>query len=367
MSTPRPGRTLLFTPGPTNVHPSVRQALMVRDTSHRETSFAELLEGLQHQMVALLGGTSTDACVPFMASGTGANEAILASLPDDLLVLDHGRYSRRLAEIAQRYGIRSQVLRTPPKEPIDPDQVESVLHANRRIRNIYVVHLETTTGLMAPLPELGEVAERSGCRLLVDGISSIGGHGFHLERHRVALCSLNANKCLEGIPGVSFVVGNKDLIASTAGRSRSFYFDLFRQWQKCSEDRETRFTAAVQLMCAADAAVRRLAEETVAGRIRRYRALRDQLRAGLVELGLELAELPPENESNILSLFRLPTALDYSTLRDALGARGAVIHTHREVVEEGFVAIATLGHLGAEDVAWFLDQLAETCLAGRAR
>jgi 2-aminoethylphosphonate-pyruvate transaminase len=353
-------RRLLFTPGPTNVHPSVREALLVPDMSHREPAFATMLERLCGSMVQLFGGAGTHGCVPFVSSGTGANEAILAGVEGKLLLLDNGRYARRIGEIATRQGVDVRVLASSPTEPIDPRRVRSVLADDPDIRHIFVVHLETTTGLLAPLRALGEIAHAHECQLLVDCISSIGGHEFDLSADHVAFCSVNANKCLEGLPGISFVLGRTDLIQSRAQRSRSVYFDLYEQWRMCTQERETPYTASVQLLSAADTAVARLVEETVVGRMKRYRELRDQLRQGLLELDLELAPFSEASQSNILSHFRIPPGASYAALQRGLNQRGAIVHTHQEIVQAGYLAVATMGHLGSDDVAWFLAQLDDT-------
>ncbi|MBW4579578.1 MAG: aminotransferase class V-fold PLP-dependent enzyme [Tildeniella nuda ZEHNDER 1965/U140] len=327
--------------------------------SHREPVFAAILERLCQRLEGIVGGTETHSCVPFAASGTGANEAILASLEGKLLLLDNGRYAKRIGEIARRHQLNVRIVATSPMEPINLEAIQLALDSDPYIKYIFVVHLQTTTGFLAPLQKIGEIADRYGCQLLVDGIASIGGHEFDIVAHNVAFCSLNANKCLEGLPGVSFVIGRTDLISASAGKSRSFYLDIHEQWRACKENRATPYTAPVQLLAAADIAVGLLVEETVPKRICRYQTLRDQLQQGLLDLGLELALVSPDVQSNILSLFRIPHNVNYSALQQELNQRGAIVHTHQEIVDAGYMAIATLGHMNSENVAWFLTQLSE--------
>lgn len=351
-------RTLLFNPGPTNVHPDVRNALLAPDMCHREAEFSKVLTTVTDNMVRVLNGEGRHGCIPFVASGTGANEAVLAAVHGRLLVLVAGRYSERIVSIAHRLQVPTERLDFPPLEGVDVEKVEERLARDPGITDLFVVHHETTTGVLVPLRELGELAARHRARLLVDGVSSIGGHPFDLVRDNVAFCTVNSNKCLESVPGLSFVIGRTDEIRRTKGRSRSFYFDLHQQWERCAFDRKPPFTAATQLFFAMEVALQRLIAETYDGRVCRYRALRERLVCALTALGLRLVPLPAGRQSNILTLLYLPQGVAYQALHDKMLERGITIYSDQGTIERGMFFLATMGALTAEDVDYFVDHFA---------
>jgi len=354
---PRP-RPLLFNPGPTNVHEEVRQALLVPDTCHRESEFAAELGGLLDDLVTVLGGAGTHACVPFVSSGTGANEAILAGIRGRLLILVAGHYSARILAMAHRLGVQADAIEFDPHGGIDLRAVERACAARSDLTHVFAVHHETTTGVLAPLHELGALCARRGLLLAVDGISSVGSHPFHLQRDRVDLCSLNANKCLESVPGIAFVLARLEVLESLVGCSRSYYFDLHAQWLSLRESGLTPFTTATQLVSAARLAVRRLVAEGYDARVARYARLRRRLLDGLLAVGLSPVPIPPDKASNLHVLIHQPAGLTYAQLHDELLDRGFLIYSDRATIERGHLILATMGAIDESEVDLFLAALA---------
>jgi 2-aminoethylphosphonate-pyruvate transaminase len=326
--------------------------------SHREAEFSEVLARVSENMVKVLNGEGTHDCVPFVASGTGANEAVLAAVHGKLLVVVAGRYSERIGSIAQRLQVPMRRVDFPPLDGIEVDGVAEILRRDPEITHVFVVHHETTTGVLAPLRELGDLAARHRVLLLVDGISSIGGHPFDLERDNVAFCTINSNKCLESVPGLSFVVARTEEIRKLKGRSRSFYFDIYQQWERCTLEGKPPFTAAVQLFFAMDVALQRLMAEGYEGRVRRYRQLKERLALGLESLGLRRVPISPARQANVHTLLYLPPGTSYQALHDKMRERGITIYSDRDTIEKGMFFIATMGAITSEDVDYFLDHLA---------
>ncbi|HXA16691.1 MAG TPA: aminotransferase class V-fold PLP-dependent enzyme [Thermoanaerobaculia bacterium] len=347
---------LLFNPGPTNVHDDVRRALLAPDTCHREEEFAAVVAGLNEDLVRVLGGEGTHASIPFVSSGTGANEAILSSIYGRLLVLVAGTYSERIVQVAQRLGVEPETLAFPPLAGIDAAAVDAALDGRTGITHLFVVHHETTTGVIAPLRDLGEICRRRGILLAVDGISSVGAHPFHLQRDHVAFCSLSANKCLESIPGVSFVLARLDVL-ETLPVSRSYYFDLAEQWRSLMNSGTTRFTTATQIFRAARLAVRRLVEEGYEHRVARYAGLRLRLLEGLAGLGFVPVPIPSSKESNLHVLVHQPPGISYAELHDGLMERGITIYCDAATIERGHLFFATMGAIDQTDVDHFLQAL----------
>ena len=350
----------LFNPGPTNVSESVREAIKTKDICHREPEFTEVLLRVNKNIVKILNGEGTHSAVLFVSSGTGCNEAICAAIHGKVLVINNGKYSDRICDILERYNISIKRLKFDPLKPINIKEVEKALKEDKDITHIYLIHHETTTGMLNPLRKIGDLAKKYNKLLCVDAVSSMGGHELDLKRDNVAFCSVNANKCLESFPGVSFVIAHTDELKKLEGKSRSFYFDIYNQWKK-EQKGETPFTPAVQLIFALDKAMQEYAEEGYKNRIRRYEKLAEKMRAGLNEIGFELILFPKEMQSNILTTIKMPEKMDYWQVHDKLKERGITIYSDESVLKERRFRVATLGSITEEDVDWFLKNLKEVC------
>ena len=351
-------KNMLFNPGPTNVSENVRDAIKTKDICHREKEFFEVLLRVNKNIVKVLNGEGTHSAVLFVSSGTGCNEAICASIHGKVLVINNGKYSDRICDILERFKVPMNRLKLPPLEPIDLDMIEKTLQEDKDITHIYLVHHETTTGALAPLRKIGELANKYNKLLCVDSVSSLGGHEFDLKKDNIAFCAVSANKCLESFPGVSFVIGKTEEIKKLEGKSRSFYFDIYTQW-KNEQTGQTPFTPAVQLIFALDVALQEFVEEGYEKRIERYKWLAKRMRDGLKELGFKLILLPEEVQSNILTAIKMPDKMDYSQVHDKLKERGITIYSGKEVLDKRMFRVATLGHITNEDIDWFLRNLKE--------
>lgn len=146
---------ILSNPDPTNIIDDIKPPLMTENLDHRYGEFFLVLKRICRNLVEILDGNEVYSCIPFVASGTGANEAILSSIQGKVLVIDNGKYSQRITSIAKRLSIDLSVLSFDELELIDTNQIERVLQNDPEIRNIFVVHHETTTGLLAPLHNIG--------------------------------------------------------------------------------------------------------------------------------------------------------------------------------------------------------------------
>ncbi len=351
-------RKLLFNPGPTNVSEKVREAIKTEDICHREKEFTDVLLRVNKNIIKILNGVETHSAVLFVSSGTGCNEAICSSIHGRVLVINNGKYSDRICEILEKYNIPIHKLISNPFEPINIDLIEQFLIKNEEITHIYAVHHETTTGALIPLRKIGELARKYNKLFCVDGVSSIGGHEFNLQADNIAFCSVSGNKCLESFPGVSFVIGRTEEIKKLEGKSRSFYFDIYRQWKK-EQEGEMPFTPAVQLIFALDKALEEFLIEGYERRTERYKALADKIREGLKGLGFELLLFPPKMQSNILTTIKMPNGMDYWKIHDKLKERGITIYSDKDVLAKGNFRVATLGSITEKDVDWFLKNLKE--------
>jgi 2-aminoethylphosphonate-pyruvate transaminase len=350
---------VLMNPGPVNVSERVRRAVAGPDMCHRERDFGEILLRVRAKIVLFLGVGEEYSAVCFTGSGTGAVEAATLSAVSagrKLLVVSNGVYGERIAQIAEVGRIPTVVVSAPWTERVDLAKIEASLATDPQIEVVAAIHHETTTGLINPLPEIGALCKHYGKTFLVDSISGMGGEPLDLARDGIGIVAGTANKCIQGLPGVSFVVAHRDEIARMhAIPPRSVYFDLARTHAR-QEGGEVSFTPAVQIFYAMEAALDEALEEGVPNRIARYSARSRELRVGFERLGLELL-LPEYLRSNTITTIKLPAGLTYPYLHDELKGVGFIIYAGQGGLETQVFRAANMGEMTAADTARFLVEL----------
>ena len=225
MSTAEP---ILLTPGPLTTSYRTRQAMMV-DWGSWDDRFNQLTASLCEQLLAIINGGSSHHCVPLQGSGTFAVEAAIGTLvPRDgkVLVLINGAYGKRLAKICEVLGRSFSTFETAEDEPTTAADVDRLLQADASITHVALIHCETSTGILNPLPEIAHIIAQHGKRLIIDAMSSFGA--LPIDAQQVPFDALIAasGKCLEGVPGMGFVFARKEALANAAGNSHSLAMDL---------------------------------------------------------------------------------------------------------------------------------------------
>lgn len=352
---------VLLNPGPANTSSRVRQALLTPDLCHREPEFFEVMRECRARLVRAVGGEPALDAVLFTGSGTAAVEATLASaVPEGraLLVVNNGVYGDRMLRIARAHRIPAEALTYDVTTPVRPADVAAALRARPDLSHVAVVHHETTTGLLNPVEAVAEVAAAAGRRLVVDAMSSLFGEPLDVSREGIDFVTASANKCLQGIPGVSFVLARRTALeALRDSPPRSVYLDLFSHWTTQEQD-NTPFTPAVQVLHAMREALVELEEEGVAARIDRYGENCRVLRRGMQALGFDIV-VPEGARSRILTTFRLRPGLDYDALHDAMKRRGYVIYAGQGQIRTYAFRVANMGTLTPKDMEAVVAAFAE--------
>lgn len=344
---------ILLNPGPANTTPTVRAALMMPDLCHREPECFEMMRRCRAEVTRLAGCGDDWTTVLFTGSGTAAVEAAICSaVPRDraLLVVDNGVYGDRMLRIARVHGVATHAVRADHFSPARAADVEAALAAHPEISHVAVVHHETTTGLLNPVAEIARAVDRLGRRMIVDAMSSLFGEPLDVAQQPLDFVTASANKCLQGVPGVSFVLARRGALEALRGRPpRSVYLDLAAHYAAQEQD-TTPFTPAVQVLHAMEQALAELAQEGVKHRVARYAENARVLREGLVRLGLEIL-VAPEARSNILTTVRLPPGVAYDALHDALKRRGYIIYAGQGDLRTYAFRVANMGTLTPRDMA----------------
>jgi len=358
-------RTVLLNPGPVNVTERVRQALLKPDLCHREKEFSDLMRSIRSKLTRAFKINIQYIPVLVTGSGTAALEMAVSSCLSEnraILVIRNGVYGERIAAMAEAYRLNTLCMDYPWGEPPKLFEVEQALKQNPDIEVVALVHHETTTGLLNPVHEIGQLAKKYNKRFLVDSISGLAGDELDFQRAEVDFCAGTANKCLQGLPGVSFVFVRKtELPRLEVIPERSRYFNLVQNL-KAQEKGDTLFTPAVQIHYALDAALDELIEETVHKRIRRYAEAARMLREGFREMGLKFV-VDEKYLSNTLTALKLPEGLTYKPLHAYLKKKGFVIYAGQKQLSDSIFRIANMGDITQEEFQALLDTL-KNFLAG---
>ena len=212
---------LLFTPGPLTTSLSVKQA-MIHDAGSWHFEFNAIVRRVRASLLKLAELTAEDGfeAILMQGSGTFGVESVIASvLPPQgrLLVLANGAYGERIAKIAAYLRIDHHVLRSEEDTVPEPQQVERLLLEDPAITHVALVHCETTTGILNPLEPIGQVVRRYQRSLIVDAMSSFGAIPIDFRAAGIDYMVSSANKCLEGVPGFSFIIADQTSLQATTG------------------------------------------------------------------------------------------------------------------------------------------------------
>jgi 2-aminoethylphosphonate-pyruvate transaminase len=352
------GDKLLFTPGPLTTSDTVKQAMM-HDLGSRDDGFIGRVRDIRRRLLQLGGvDDGTYEAVLMQGSGTFGVESVLSSvIPRDgkLLVAINGAYGRRMAEIARTLTIETKTIVTPESQPIEPGQIEETLARDPVITHVGIVHCETTTGILNPVQQVGNLVRAHRRTLLVDAMSSFGGIPMDICSWGIDFLISSANKCIQGVPGFSFVLARRDLLVESEGRSRSVSLDLVSQWKGLESNGQFRFTPPTHVLLAFWQALQELdAEGGIAARATRYAENHRILLAGMMELGFE-PYLAPQHQSHIITTFRYlrHPKFAFNEFYQRLSDKGYLIYPGKLTDSDCF-RIGTIGHIFPEDVRGLL-------------
>jgi 2-aminoethylphosphonate-pyruvate transaminase len=304
---------------------------MLHDWGSRDGNFVAINSRMRERLVAMIGGQGAFTCVPMQGAGTFAVEAMVGSfVPADgkLLVLVNGNYGKRIVRMCD-YSRRAVArLDWADDQPVDPARVAKALAEDPAITHVAIVHCETTSGILNPLAEVARVVAAAGRKLLIDSMSAFGAIELDSRAVPFQAVAASSNKCIEGVPGLSFVLARIDDVKQAQGRAPCLSLDLYDQWQALEKTGQYRFTPPIHCIVAFDQALtEHAAEGGVAGRGARYRKNWRTLVDGMRALGFETL-LPDSLQAPIIVTFRMPAdpRFQFQTFYDKLKDRGYVIY-----------------------------------------
>ena len=350
MSTAEP---ILLTPGPLTTSARTRQAMMV-DWGSWDDRFNQLTASLCEQLLAIINGGDSHHCVPLQGSGTFAVEAAIGTLvPRDgkVLVLINGAYGKRLAKICEVLGRPFSTFETAEDQPTTAADVDRLLQADSSITHIALIHCETSTGILNPLPEIAQVIQRHGKHLIIDAMSSFGA--LPIDAAQVPFDALIAasGKCLEGVPGMGFVFAKKEALAAAQGNSHSLAMDLFDQHAYMAKTGQWRFTPPTHVVAALHEALLQYNEEGgLPARHQRYAANCQTLLDGMADLGLR-SFLPSAIQAPIIVTFHAPNdpRYQFKDFYERVKAKGFILYPGKLTQVETF-RVGCIGHVNQAEM-----------------
>jgi 2-aminoethylphosphonate-pyruvate transaminase len=356
MTTERPaasetGDPLLLTPGPLTTSRRVKE-VMVHDWGSRDAAFLRINDEVLARVRDVVHGGDEFVTVPMQGSGTFAIEAMLTTfVPRDgtVLLLINGAYGQRARRICEIAGRKLVVHETPEDTPPDLSEVERLLKSTSAITHVFAVHCETTSGILNPIAEIAALAAGYGKRLLIDAMSAFGALPLDARELAFDAVAASSNKCIEGIPGLGFVICCKMALAQTAGNATTLVLDLHDQWRSFEKTGQYRFTPPIHVIVSFHQALEEfLAEGGVAGRGGRYAENCRVLTEGMRTLGFEPL-LPDRLQAPIIVTFRMPAdpRFVFQTFYDKLKDRGYVIYPGKLTVADSF-RVGCIGRLYPE-------------------
>ncbi|HVY68491.1 MAG TPA: 2-aminoethylphosphonate--pyruvate transaminase [Verrucomicrobiae bacterium] len=346
---------LLFTPGPLTTSLNVKKA-MLHDAGSWHFEFNEKVKQVREKLLAIAGVSRDQGweSVLLQGSGTFGVEAVFQTcVPPNgkVAVLSNGAYGERAVAMLKHAKIEHAVLRTSEDTPGSPASLDALLAGDPAITHVMTVHCETTSGVINPIRELGEVTRKHGRVYIVDAMSSFGAVPVDFEACGIDYLISSANKCIEGVPGFSFVICRRAKLLACEGWARSLSLDLLGQLKGFEKNGQFRYTPPTHSILAFEEALKELEiEGGVAARAARYKRNNEVLIAGMREIGFR-SYLPAAVQSYIITSFYFPPdpKFTFDSFYRSLSDKGFIIYPGK-ISQADLFRVGNIGRLFEADM-----------------
>ena len=354
---------ILLTPGPLTTSLATKQA-MLRDWGSWDTAFNSITASLRRDLVDIVGGGDEYTCVPLQGSGTFSVEAAIGTVVPrngKLLVPNNGAYCARIIRICGYLGRAVVELPVPEDQPATAAMVDAALATDPSITHVAQVHCETGAGVLNDLAGIAQACARRGKGLIVDAMSSFAALPIDVTSVPFDALVAASGKCLEGVPGMGFVIVRRKLLEACAGNAHSLAMDLHDQYVYMEKTTQWRYTPPTHVVAALRAAVDQFkAEGGQPARLARYRANCETLVAGMAELGFRTF-LRPEVQAPIIVTFHAPADPRYTfnAFYDCVRDKGFVLYPGKLTQVETF-RVGCIGAIGPDEMRNVVSAVGQT-------
>ncbi|MBN2724686.1 MAG: alanine--glyoxylate aminotransferase family protein [Deltaproteobacteria bacterium] len=351
---------VLLNPGPVLTTPKVKAALVHHDMCHRDDDFSALVQNLRKKLKKVFKGGDDHEVVMITGSGTsGIEAAISSSVPEDkkILVVVNGAFGERYVEVSKVHRLGLVEVNFGWRNEVDTKEIERHLVEDEDIAVVMMAHHETSTGILNPVNEVGELCRKHNKLFIVDAVSSLGAEKIDVVEDNIDICLSSANKAIHAIAGVAFVcISDKAWNTMRDIRPRVYYLDLKRYRKYAVDIEQTPFTPAVSSFFALDAAIDELLEDGVERRWDIYQERNQFIRTRLKEMGLRFLT-ETGNESHTITVVEVPDYIKYQDLYNTMKSYGYILYGAKDELEDKYFQISNMGALNEEILTSFLDTL----------
>jgi len=316
-----PPRRVLLGPGPSPVEDRVLEAMAAPVLGHLDPLFLQCMDDIQ-SMLRYVFETNNRVTIPISATGSAGMEAALVNViepGDEVVVCIHGVFGERMADIVGRAGGKAIIVRAEWGHAVNPKDIEAALDSCKA-KALAIVHAETSTGVLQDLTGLADLARSRGALLIVDAVTSLGGHPVGVDRNGIDVCYSGTQKCLGAPPGLSPITFSERAIETIRARKtkvQSWYLDVTMVEKYWGADRTYHHTAPISMNYALREALRIVCDEGLEARWRRHELNHRALVAGIEAMGLKM-NVAAENRLWSLNAVRVPEGVDDARIRTRL-------------------------------------------------
>ncbi len=316
-----PPKRILLGPGPSPVDDRILSAMAAPLLGHLDPVFLKCMDDVQ-SLLRYVFETENRVTIPVSATGSAGMEAALVNViepGDEVVVCINGVFGERMRDIIERAGGKPVTVAATWGEAIDVKKIEAALNSCHP-RALALVHAETSTGVLQDLTGLAEMAHAREALLIVDAVTSLGGHPVGVDRNQIDICYSGTQKCLGAPPGLAPITFNEralERIRSRRTKVQSWYLDITMVEKYWGDDRTYHHTAPISMNYALREALRLVHEEGLEARWARHELNHRALVAGVEAMGLSMA-VAPEQRLWSLNAVSVPQGIDDARVRARL-------------------------------------------------
>ena len=343
----------LLTPGPLTTTDTVKKEMLF-DHCTWDDEYKIITQNIRKKLLKF-AHVSEDkyTAVLMQGSGTFGVESVFSSVigeGDKVLIAANGAYGERMCNIADRLRLDYVAYMEAYDKVPSADKIKEILEKDSSITYVAMVHSETTSGILNDIEAVGRVVKSMGGNYIVDAMSSFGGVDIDVENIGIDFIISSANKCIQGVPGFSFIICNKEKLIASKGNARSLSLDLYDQWETMNKDGKWRFTSPTHTVLAFNKAMEEMeAEGGIAARSKRYSENNTLLIGKMKELGFDT--YINNHQGPIITTFLYPENYNYTfnEMYEYIKDKGYAIYP-RKVTTANTFRIGNIGEIYKEDI-----------------
>ena len=344
----------LLTPGPLTTTDAVKQ-VMLADHCTWDDDYKQITQYIRAKLLELAHVSAEEYTTVLMqGSGTFGVESALTSAVGrngKLLIAANGAYGERMEDIAKHAGLSYQILHFHYDQTPDAAVIAAELEKDPAITHVAMVHSETTSGILNDIASVAKVVKAAGKTFIVDAMSSFGGVEIPVGELGIDFLISSANKCIQGVPGFSFIICRRSELQKCEGQAVSLSLDLYDQWKGMERDGKWRYTSPTHVVLAFEQALKELdAEGGIPARNRRYAENNRQLIAGMEKMGFT-TYIGKELQGPFITTFFYPehAGFSFGEMYAFIKERGYAIYPGKLTDADTF-RLGNIGEIYPEDV-----------------